>query len=139
MRVRALSSSGDYTFGRGSQSFFVDSPQLVVQKILTGLKLFRGEFFLNISAGMPWNQQVLGFQPQGVYDNAIRTQIRNAPGVTGITSYSSVLNTVTRALAVTVAGTSAYGPWSISTSLSFAPPASGGYGVGGYGVNPYGA
>jgi hypothetical protein len=138
MRVRALDANGDMQFGRGSANFLVNSPQLVVQKILTGLKLFQGEFFLNTSAGMPWNQQVLGFQTQASYDNAIRTQIRNTAGVTGITSYSSSLNTTTRALSVTVAGTSAFGVWTLSTSIPFAPPLSGGYGVGGYGVNPYG-
>ena len=139
MRVRQMDSSGDYTFGRGSANFLVDSAEMVVQKILTGLMLFQGEFFLNTSAGMPWKTRVLGFGTQSLYDNAIKNQIRSTAGVTSITSYTSSLNKTTRLLTVIVGGQSAFGPFSLTTALSFAPPPLGGYGVGGLGMNPYGA
>src|SRR5579872_324842 len=136
MRVRALDQNGDYTFGFGSANFLIDSPAMVQQKILTGLKLWRGEWFLDSTAGMPWSQQVLGRNPQQVYDAAIQRQILSTKGVASIVSYSSSLNPVTRALNVSCTVQTIYG--NVAISLPFALPLLGGYGVGGYDANPYG-
>jgi hypothetical protein len=136
MRVRKLDAAGDYTFGLGSQNFYVDQVALVQQKILTGLKLWQGEFFLDTTAGMPWGTKVLGVGTQSLYDAAIQRQIRSTKGVTGIANYGSAFNSTTRQLNVTASVTTMFG--SVTVSLPFAIPAVGGYGVGGYGVNPYG-
>ncbi len=136
MRVRTLDENGDMTWGFGSQNFLVDSVQLVKQKILTGLRLFQGEFFLDTTAGMPWDSQVLGVGTRALYDTAIQRQILSTKGVTGITSYSSSFNPKTRNLNVTVQVTTQFG--NVSITLPFALPLLGGYGVGGYSVNSYG-
>ena len=137
MRVRAQDANGDMTFGFGQANFLVNSPQAVLQLILTGLKLFQGEFFLNTAAGMPWNSQVIGFGTQSLYDPAIQNQILNTTGVTGLTSYSSSLNKVTRELSVAFSVSTQFGPISATVSIPFAPPLTSGYGVispsGGYG------
>lgn len=138
MRVRAQDANGDMTFGFGSANFLVNSPQCVEQLILTGLALFQGEFFLNTTAGMPWDTQVLGFRTSTLYDQAIQNQIRNTAGVTAITGYSSSLNAVSRLLTVRVSVQTLFGPLTLSFSLPFAPPVTSGYGVGGYGVGIYG-
>jgi hypothetical protein len=138
MRVRALDANGDMTFGFSSVNFLVNSPQAVVQCVLTALKLWQGEWFLDTTAGMPWSTQVLGMNTQSLYDNAVRTVILGVQGVTGITAYSSSLNAATRELSIEVEISTAYGSAALSTSL-FAPPQLSGYGVGGYAENPYGA
>ena len=137
MRVRAQDANGDMTFGFGQANFLIDSVQAVEQLIITGLKLFKGEFFLNTATGMPWDTDVLGFGTGPLYDNAIQSQIKGTAGVTGITSYSSSLNATTRLLTVTVGVSTIFGPFTLNASLPFAPPSSG-YGIGGYSENPYG-
>lgn len=138
MRYRKLDPNGDYTFGGGSADFLINSPACVAQAIITGLLLWQGEWFLDTSVGMPWATDVLGYDTQTVYDQAVKNQILSTTGVTAINSYSSTFNPATRSLTITVDVQTAYGDTGIATSLSFAPPLSGGYGVGGYGVNGYG-
>ena len=138
MRVRKVDASGDMVYGHGSADFWVDVPQLTVQKIITGLNLFLGDFFLNTAAGMPWLTQVIGFGTNSLYDAAIQQQILTTPSVTAINAYSSSLNNSTRLLTVDVEGQSLFGPFSLSIDLPFAPPPGGGYGVGGYSQNGYG-
>lgn len=136
MRVRALDTNGDMTWGFGSQNFLIDNVQLVKQKILTGLNLWAGDYFLDTTKGMPWATKVLGRTPQAIYDAAIQQQIRGTKGVTGVTQYSSSFNPRPRALSVVVSVSTLYGPLTIATS--FAPPLVGGFGVGGFSVNGFG-
>jgi hypothetical protein len=136
MRYRQRSSSGDMIYGHGSADFFIDSPQAVQQAVVTGLRLFLGEFFLDTSAGMPWLTQVIGPNTRSTYDNAIKNQILSTTGVTGIANYSSSLNPTTRLLTVSVTVQSAYG--NIAIAIPFVPPYLGGFGVGGFAVAGFG-
>lgn len=136
MRVRALDANGDMTWGRGSGNFLVDSPEFVRQKVLTGLGLWRGEFFLNTSAGMPWSTEVLGKNTQAFYDAAIQKQVLSTSGVTGINSYSSSFDAVTRLLSVSMRVQTQFGAITITTT--FAPPRTSGFGIGGFGTIPFG-
>lgn len=135
MRYRLLDANLDYSFGQGSQNFLVNSPQTVAQAVLTGLKLFAGEWFLDSTVGMPWYSQVVGNNTTSLYDTAIKAQILSTQGVASIVSYSSVLSRGARSLAVNALITTIYSmtPVPISTTL----PGSG-YGIGGYGSLPYG-
>lgn len=102
MRVRALSATGDYTFGRGGQNYLVDSPQAVGQLVETTLRLWQGEWFLDVLYGTPWLQQILGvFGAKSVVDMIVQAVILGTQPqgcVTKIVSYSSTLQG--RALAV---------------------------------------
>ena len=138
MRVRKTDVSGDMTYGHGSADFWVDVPQLTVQKIITGLNLFLGDFFLNTTAGMPWLQQVIGFGTGSLYDAAIQQQILTTPSVTAINAYSSSLNPTTRKLTVNVEGQSLFGPFSLTVETPFALPPLSGFGVGGFSQNGFG-
>ena len=111
LRVRALDNNGDYQLGRGSIEFLVDNSAAVAQKILTRLKLFSGTWFLDTSAGTPWLQQILGRHASSpppapgliglnLYDIALKTVILNTKGVSQLVSYSSTLDSTTRALRV---------------------------------------
>lgn len=135
MRYRKLTATGDYSFGQGQLDFYINLPQTVGQAVLTNLKLFLGEWFLDLTTGMPWLTQVIGVDTSALYDNAIKTQIINTAGVTRIVAYTSVLNAALRHLEVKVTILTIFSPAPISLEVNL--PLSG-YGIGGYGQLPYG-
>jgi hypothetical protein len=98
VKVRALTAAGDYQV---NVPFLVNSPQAVAQLISQNLKLWQGEWFLDITAGTPWNQSILGKSKNP--DAYIKQAILSVQGVTSLASYSSNYSGVTRAL--TVSGT----------------------------------
>lgn len=100
MRYRALDENGDYTCGRGSGNFLVNSPDTVRQSIQTRLGLLQGEWYLDQSDGTPWFQQIL-VKGSRVYDLVIQTRILQTQGVTSILSYDSVVDPEKRTLRVT--------------------------------------
>lgn len=118
MRVRAQDANGDMTFGHSLANYLVDSPAAVAQSVLTRLRLLRGEWFLDKTAGTPWATQVLGKGTRPLYDLAIQQRILATNGVTGYSNYSSSLDPGTRALTVNVTISTRYGVAPVSTSLS---------------------
>lgn len=91
LRVRRLDSVGDMTFGHGAADFLVDSPEAVAQIIGTRLWLWRGEWFLDNSVGMPWLQDILGVRTLRLANSIIRGYIANSPGVQQVVKYTSDL------------------------------------------------
>lgn len=57
------------------------------QGIQNRLRLFFGEYFLDISAGTPWFQQILGKSPDGVAEASIKQRILSAPDVVDISEF----------------------------------------------------
>ncbi len=122
MRVRALTASGDYSFGQGSANNLVDSRAAVAQEVQTTLLLFQGEWFLDITAGVPWFTQVAGVGTIPIYDQVIKQAIEAVQGVTGIVNYSSTLNRVTRALTVSATIDTQFGITQIQVGLPSSVP-----------------
>lgn len=117
MKYRKLDSNGDYTLGTPAD-FHVNTPEAVAQVVKTRLALWVGEWFLNVTDGMPWNEQVLGKRLRGKsYDAAIRQRILGTDGVSEIADYSSSIDPDTRALSVSATITTAYGTTKISTTI----------------------
>lgn len=103
MRVRALSPTGDYTFGQGQGNFLINSPQAVGQLVATTLRLWQGEWFLDTQFGLPWLQDVLGvFSAKSVVDMLIQATILSVQGVTKIVSYQSTLDGRTLSVVATI-------------------------------------
>lgn len=109
MRYRRLSSSGDYSFGRGTSDFLVNSPEAVAQAVLTRLRLDYGAWFLNTQDGTPWATQVLGNNTTSVRDTIIKDRILNTPGVKDIAYYNSTFEAGTRRFIVQVQLDTIYG------------------------------
>lgn len=117
MKYRKLDANGDYTFGTGAD-FLINSPDAVAQAVGTRLKLWSGEWFVDTTDGMPWNEQVLGKRQAGKNpDAAIRQRILGTDGVTAISSYESSFNGETRRLSVTATIETIYGTTTISEAL----------------------
>jgi hypothetical protein len=103
-RYRRLTNSpsgGDMNFGHSWRDFISDTPQTVAQSIYTRLLLWQGEYWLDLSAGTPWMQQILG-KPigPGSPDSAIRGRILQTPFVTRIIDYASYYNSTERSWTV---------------------------------------
>lgn len=111
MRYRALSTQGDYQFGR-SGLFLIDSPQAVAQAINTRLLLWAGEWFLDKDEGTPYEQEILGYGTQGTRDLAVKARILSTPGVVQILKYASSISN--RRLAVEATVETEYGAASIT-------------------------
>lgn len=91
MRQRAMLPDGDYSFGTGLP-LLADTPECVAQAILTRLKLQTGEWFLDLSEGTPYLEQILGAGTAATRDLAVRSRILDTPGVKRIALYSSSLD-----------------------------------------------
>jgi hypothetical protein len=111
VRYRALDANGDYVVG---QQFLINSPACVAQAVMTRLRLWLGEFFVDTSDGTPWLTEVLGPRAGRSPDAAIKTRIVLTPNVTGLSAYDSNFDGTTRALTVTATLQTAYGPATIS-------------------------
>lgn len=115
-----LDQNGDYVFGHGSADFLVNSPATVAQAVLTRLKLFTDEWFLDQNEGTPYSTQITGKGTSALYDLAIKNRILSTQSlgvsvVTAIISYSSQL--IDRNLQVTAEIDTIYGPTTVSTFL----------------------
>lgn len=96
MRVRKLSPTGDMTWGSGILNFWVDVPDGVGQKVQTSLLLWLGEFYLDVTVGMPWIQGVLGYHSQDTADAIVQDYVLNIDNVTGIENFVSQSNQAVR-------------------------------------------
>ena len=117
MRYRTLSPTGDYTWGENGSNFLVDSPAAVAQAIQTRLKLISGEWFLDQTAGTPYNTEILGAGTQSTRDLAIQTVILETQGVTEIADYASYLDPSTRQFTVAAVVNTQYGQTTITQAL----------------------
>jgi hypothetical protein len=117
MRYRTLTESNDYSFGEAGQNFLVDSPAAVAQAIQTRLKLIQGEWFLDQTAGTPYNTQILGAGTQSTRDLAVQTVILETQGVTDIAEYASYLDPSTRQFTVSAVVNTQYGQVTITQAL----------------------
>lgn len=117
MRYRQLTATGDYKFGNGIADFLIDSPACVGQAVLTRMRLWQTEWFLDVNAGTPWLSSVLGRGTIPLYDIVIRRRILDTPGVTGIVDYASNLDRTTRTLSVTLTINTLFGQTTISSVL----------------------
>ena len=91
MKYRKLDENGDYTFGNNSFDY-IEKDEAIVQAIKTKLYLFYGEWWEDISLGLPMFQSILG----QVSNNNLRQtvillcaeQISLVEGVTSVDSIS---------------------------------------------------
>jgi len=88
MRYRKLSDLGDMTFGSGGINFHRDSPEGVAQAVWTRLRLWAGEWFLDIDEGMPYQDAVLGTGTRETIEPAMRQRILETQGVLSIEEFA---------------------------------------------------
>lgn len=96
MRVRKLDANGDMQFGHGLSDYWINDYRGVGQVIWTRLRLWQGQWFLNVQDGTPWMTQVLGKYTEDLRDLTVQDRIYGTPGVVSIRNYDSELNRQSR-------------------------------------------
>lgn len=92
MRVRQLDENRDMTFGNSQLNFYKDSVDGVVQSVLTRLRLWRGEWYLDTDEGTDYVNGVLGKSKQSSIEPLLRERILNTQGVREILSFSITID-----------------------------------------------
>lgn len=108
MRVRALDEDGDWTFGKGRQSYLRNRAALA-QVLKTRLLSFLGDAFFALADGLDWFT-LLGGKDRLEIELSLSARILNTEGVTGIRLISFVPNPRTRGLSIQYEVQSIYGP-----------------------------
>jgi hypothetical protein len=109
-----LDSNSDMTFGKSMANIYIDSPDGVAQCVLTRLRFWLGEWFLDTTDGTNWAYDVLGKYTAGTRDPMIQARVLGTQGVSDIAAYASQLDRETRAWSVQVTINTAYGQTVIS-------------------------
>ena len=109
MRYRKLDTDGDMRFGNQQSDFYRDVPQAVGQAVQTRLGLIAGEWYVDVSSGVPYQGGVLGKYTKDTADPILRDTILNTQGVSSILAYESSSNQDTRLFSVTGSIDSIYG------------------------------
>jgi hypothetical protein len=97
------------TFGSNQADFLRDTPETVAQAVLTRLRLWVGEWFVDQTEGTPYQQAVLGMHTQQLVEPAMRQRILGTEGVIGIESFSYSVNADTRQASINAVVNTTYG------------------------------
>ena len=102
---RAFDENGDYAINS-----FIDGFNATVQAVETRLKLFRGEWFLNLSSGVPY-YQVVFVKPAKLseIEAAIRNTIIETDGVKELLAFELNFDRQTRSASVSFSANTIYG------------------------------
>jgi len=105
MKRRSYDENGDYALN----SFIVDG-KATVQAVNSKLKLFVGEWFLNVNDGIPYFQKILG-KPRSLHEieRLIKRAILSVEGVEKLTKFDVRLDQNTRKLAIEFRAQTIYG------------------------------
>lgn len=98
MKTRALDTTGDWSFGRGLQSYVTEKNALK-QDISTRLKQWKGDCYFALNDGVDWNNY-LDIGTKELLDLDIKRVILQTGGVLRIATYSSTLNHSTRGVSI---------------------------------------
>ena len=121
MKTRALNECNDIFLNGNRISVNQDAEQ-VAQKVKTKLLFYRGEWFLDITIGVPYFQQVF-VKPAliGTIESLIKSQIINTEGVNKLTSFSSNFDRNDRKFSVSFTAETVYGEIRKDISISSHP------------------
>lgn len=109
VRDIALGTDGDLSISRGDL-VLVTGATAIVQAVAIELQFYQGEWFLDLSAGVPYFQEVLVKNPAvEVLQTVFRDVILSVPGVSALTSLNLTTVPQTRALQVAYTATTDVG------------------------------
>lgn len=115
MKVRKMTAEGDYQLGRGNHLFFMNSAEGVCQNVQTRLALWRGSWFLDLRAGTPWIQEILG--KHDAVDIVLRDRILTTPGVLEILEFEAILNPDNRRITINATLKTRYGTGKVRSEI----------------------
>lgn len=85
-----LDDNGDIELTSGLASLITTEERFTQQRLKIKLSLYQGEWYLDLSEGIPYFQTILQKStPVAVVDSLFRQEILNDPSITEITSFES--------------------------------------------------
>lgn len=100
VRDLALDDDGDITVSGGDLQL-VSGAEAIVQAVRIRLQFFRGEWFLDTEAGVPYFQDVLVKSPDAnVLQALFRNAILETPGVSAVNGLTLTFDRTNRSLSV---------------------------------------
>ncbi|HEY4292047.1 hypothetical protein [Luteibacter sp.] len=108
MRVRRIDENGDWTFGAGRASY-ADRTESVAQRVLTRLRSLEGDWFLDLTHGLPWFDLMERPTDLARVERAVKAQILQTDGVSKITAFAMAADSATRRLTITTTIIDIYG------------------------------
>jgi hypothetical protein len=95
MRVSGLDKDNDWRFGRGL-AVYISRGDAIRQNVVTRLKSFRSDFFLDIDANIDWIDLLGRRETKDEILRAVERVTLGTAGVTTITKLEIVVKTSTR-------------------------------------------
>lgn len=121
MITRALNECNDIFLSGNRISVNSDSEQ-VAQSVRSRLLFYQGEWFLDLTAGVPYFQQIFQKPAQiATAESALKSEILKTEGLNSLTSFSSSFDRQTRQLSVSFTANTIYGEINQSLSISTIP------------------
>lgn len=95
MRYRKLDADGDMVFGHGREDYLTGT-EAVAQSVLTRLRLWQSEWYLDTEEGTPYLTDILGKGTESSSVAALQSRILDTPGVKSILEISATQDPETR-------------------------------------------
>lgn len=109
IRDIGLDTNGDLAF-EGGDLKLLSGLEALVQSVRIRLSFFKGEWFLDLDAGVPYYQEMLGKKPRvELLRSVFRKAIEETPGIDRVISLSVTFNGAARRLEVKYRAASALG------------------------------
>ena len=102
MRVSGLDEDGDWRFGRGL-AVYISRGDAVRQNVVTRLKSFRSDFFLDVDANIDWIDLLGRRETKDEILRAVERVTLSTDGVTTITKLDIEVKTSTRKATIMLA------------------------------------
>ena len=99
MRIRAIDTSGDWTFGHGKQNY-KQASDAIAQDVQTKLLEFVNDAFWNPSAGIEWINLMQSKNKQNQIALSCRAVMLKAEGVVRVNQVSVAYSAETRGLVI---------------------------------------
>ena len=113
MIYRKLDNNGDYSHG----AYFKNNFEAVAQAVMTRLKLWEGEWFIDLQEGTPYLDGIVGKYTADTIDPLIKDRILNTEGVIEIVEYISSYNPDLRKYQIAVKISTTYGEGVINGTI----------------------
>ena len=107
MRVRRIDKDGDWTFGRGRNSYAAMG-ESVAQRVKTRLQSFLGDWFLDLDHGLPWFARFEKPADLALIEADVKRCILETQGVASLTAFSIDLDPDTRKCTISASITDIY-------------------------------
>lgn len=91
LAVRRIDANGDWTFGRG-RGDYASGSESIQQRVVTRLRSFTNDWFLNLSYGINWTQDSQKPADLAGLEAEVKATLLQTDGVKAIKSFAMDLN-----------------------------------------------